>query len=48
MFFIIFFLLIIFFILLSYISRLYSTKVEAQKLYDKLRVSDKKLIEVNK
>jgi len=35
-----FVLLGIFFILLSYISRLCSTKVEAQQLYDKLRVSD--------
>lgn len=43
-----FLLLLIFFILLSYISRLYSTKVEAQKLYDKLRVSDEKLVEANK
>lgn len=43
-----FVLLGLFFILLSYISRLYSTKVEAQQLYDKLRVSDEKLIEVNK
>lgn len=43
-----FLLLLIFFIILSYISRLYSTKVEAQKLYDKLRVSDEKLIEANK
>lgn len=37
-----------FYILLSYISRLYSTKLEAQKLYDKLKVSEEKLIEVNK
>lgn len=36
------------YILLSYISRLYSTKLEAQKLYDKLKVSEEKLIEVNK
>ncbi|CDM70409.1 Sensor Kinase [Clostridium bornimense] len=36
------------YILLSYIARLYSTKLEAQKLYDKLRVSEEKLIEVNK
>ncbi|MEW8995286.1 sensor histidine kinase [Clostridium sp.] len=43
-----FVLLGLFFILLSYISRLYSTKVEAQQLYDKLRVSDGKLIEANK
>ncbi len=43
-----FVLLGIFFILLSYISRLCSTKVEAQQLYDKLRVSDEKLIEANK
>lgn len=43
-----FVLLGIFFILLSYIARLFSTKVEAQQLYDKLRVSDEKLIEANK
>lgn len=43
-----FVLLGIFFILLCYISRLCSTKVEAQQLYDKLRVSDEKLIEANK
>ncbi len=43
-----FVLLGLFFILLSYISRLYSTKVEAQQLYDKLKVSDEKLIEANK
>jgi signal transduction histidine kinase len=43
-----FVLLGIFFILLCYISRLCSTKVKAQQLYDKLRVSDEKLIEVNK
>ena len=36
------------YILLSYISRLYSTKLEAQKLYDKLKESEEKLIEVNK
>ncbi|WP_066673605.1 sensor histidine kinase [Clostridium septicum] len=36
------------FILLRYISRLYSTKVKAQNLYDKLRVSEEKLIEANK
>lgn len=43
-----FVLLGIFFILLCYISRLCSTKVEAQQLYDKLRVSDEKLIEANR
>lgn len=37
----------ILFILLSYISGLYSTKKEAQHLYDKLRVSEGKLIAVN-
>lgn len=37
----------IFIILLNYISRLYSTKNEAQKLYDKLKMSEEKLIEVN-
>ena len=41
-------LLIIFFILLNFISRLYSTKLKAQSLYDKLKVSDEKLIEANK
>lgn len=37
----------IFSILLSYIARLYSTKIEAQKLYDRLRVSENKLVEAN-
>lgn len=37
----------VFIILLNYIERLYSTKLEAQKLYDKLRVSEEKLIEAN-
>ena len=32
---------------MNYIERLYSTKLEAQKLYDKLRVSEEKLIEAN-
>lgn len=41
-------LLSIVYILLSYIGRLYYTKIEAQKLYDKLRVSEEKLIEANK
>ena len=36
------------YILLIYISELYSTKVQAQKLYDKLRISEERLIEVNK
>ena len=45
---IIYFILIsVLFILLSYISRLYNTKSEAQSLYDKLRVSEEKLIEAN-
>lgn len=35
----------IFIILLNYISRLHSTKIEAQRLYDKLRVSEENLIE---
>lgn len=35
----------IFIILLNYISRLNNTKREAQRLYDKLRVSEEKLIE---
>lgn len=39
--------IIIFAILLNYISRLYSTKREAQRLYDKLRISEEKLIEAN-
>ncbi|MEG2411239.1 MAG: sensor histidine kinase [Clostridium sp.] len=38
----------ILFILLSYISRLHNTKKQAQNLYDKLRISEGKLIEVNK
>lgn len=42
-----FFILGMLFILLNYIERLYSTKLEAQKLYDKLRVSEEKLIEAN-
>ena len=42
------FILGVFIILLNYIERLYSTKLEAQKLYDKLRVSEEKLIEANK
>ena len=33
--------------LLRYIASLYSTKLEAQKLYDKLRISEEKLIEAN-
>lgn len=37
----------ILFSLLSYISRLYSTKMKAQYLYDKLRVSEEKLIAAN-
>ena len=37
----------ILFSLLSYISRLYSTKRKAQYLYDKLRVSEEKLIAAN-
>ena len=41
------FILGVFIILLNYIERLYSTKLEAQKLYDKLRVSEEKLIEAN-
>jgi signal transduction histidine kinase len=39
--------IIIFSILLNYISRLYNTKKEAQRLYDKLRVSEENLIEAN-
>lgn len=45
--FIYFVLMGIFFILLNYISGLYFTKKEAQKLYDKLKVSEEKLIEAN-
>ncbi|MEG2935901.1 MAG: sensor histidine kinase, partial [Clostridium sp.] len=45
--FIFFGLMSILFILLSYISRLYSSKREAQHLYDKLRVSEDKLIKAN-
>ena len=37
----------ILFVLLSYISRLYSSKKEAQHLYDKLRISEEKLIKAN-
>jgi signal transduction histidine kinase len=40
-------LVISFSILLNYMSRLYNTKKEAQRLYDKLRVSEKNLIEAN-
>lgn len=40
--------LVIFFILLNYISNLYATKKEAQNLYDRLRISEEKLIEANK
>lgn len=38
----------IFIILLNYISRLHNTKREAQRLYDKLRVSEENLIETKK
>ncbi|MFU7517892.1 sensor histidine kinase, partial [Clostridium sp. HCS.1] len=37
----------IFSILLNYISRLYNTKKEAQRLYDKLKVSEDNLLEAN-
>lgn len=40
-------LVISFSILLNYMSRLYNTKKEAQRLYDKLRVSEENLIEAN-
>lgn len=39
--------IIIFSILLNYISRLYNTKKEAQRLYDKLKVSEENLLEAN-
>lgn len=39
--------IIIFSMLLNYISRLYNTKNEAQRLYDKLRISEENLIEAN-
>jgi len=39
--------IIIFSILLNYISRLYNTKKEAQRLYDKLRLSEENLLEAN-
>lgn len=39
--------LVVMYILLSYIERLYRTKVEAQVLYDKLRISEEKLKEAN-
>lgn len=45
--FIYFILMSIFFMLLNYISKLYMTKKEAQKLYDRLKVSEEKLIEAN-
>lgn len=45
--FILFGLMAILFVLLSYISRLYSSKKEAQHLYDKLRISEEKLIKAN-
>lgn len=45
--FIYFILMSIFFMLLNYISKLYITKKEAQKLYDKLKVSEEKLIYAN-
>lgn len=45
--FIYFVLMSIFFMLLNYISKLYITKKEAQKLYDKLKVSEEKLIDAN-
>ncbi|MDU2672978.1 MAG: sensor histidine kinase [Clostridium sp.] len=45
--FIYFVLMSIFFMLLNYISKLYITKKEAQKLYDKLKVSEEKLIYAN-
>lgn len=35
------------FILLNYIQKLYDTKLKSQKLYDKLRISEEKLIEAN-
>lgn len=40
-------LIAILFMLLRYIASLYSTKLEAQKLYDRLRISEEKLIEAN-
>ncbi|MGG7143332.1 sensor histidine kinase [Clostridium nigeriense] len=39
--------IIIFSMLLNYISRLNNTKKEAQRLYDKLRISEENLIEAN-
>ncbi|MGL4732045.1 MAG: sensor histidine kinase [Clostridium sp.] len=42
-----FVLFIMLFMFLNYISRLYSTKIESQNLYDKLRVSEEKLIKAN-
>lgn len=35
------------YLVLNYISKLYSTKKESQRLYDKLRISEKKLMEAN-
>ena len=39
--------IIVFSILLNYISNLHNTKKEAQRLYDKLRISEENLIEAN-
>ena len=39
--------IIIFSILLNYIAKLYNTKKEAQRLYDKLKVSEENLIDAN-
>lgn len=39
--------IIIFSVLLNYIAMLYNTKKEAQRLYDKLKVSEERLIEAN-
>uniref|UniRef100_UPI00293DD737 sensor histidine kinase n=1 Tax=Clostridium TaxID=1485 RepID=UPI00293DD737 len=39
--------IIIFSVLLNYISNLHNTKKEAQRLYDKLKVSEENLIEAN-
>ncbi|WP_288221193.1 sensor histidine kinase [uncultured Clostridium sp.] len=39
--------IVVFATLINYISKLYNTKKEAQRLYDKLRISEESLIEAN-
>ncbi|MGL5417615.1 MAG: sensor histidine kinase [Clostridium sp.] len=40
--------LVLLILILSYIKKLYESKVEAQRLYDKLRISEEKLLLANK